>query len=530
MEIDGNVASAMKKTYPLIFLVALLLIASTSLAQTRTIPLSEFRDKVRGAWAGKMIGVAEGFPTEFKFNGVMVPPEKMPQWKPEMVREALKQDDLYVQMAFARVLDDKGLGATTEDFGAMFRETKFSVYHASQAARRALRRGASAQECGTPKYNAHGNDIAFQINADFAGLMCPGLPQAGCEVIERAGRITCWGDGTYGGMFVAGMYAQAFFETDPRKIVEAGLACVPPESDYAKAISDVLTWSKEEKDWTKTWQRVNEKWDHQDRCPYGALAPLNIDAKVNGSYLAIGLLYGDSGGEGDFWKTVNIATRCGQDSDCNPSTAGGIWGAMHGYAKIPEQYTSGIPAMAGEKFVFTDYTFDSIVQSTIDRAIAMIEKTGGRRDGDNLVIKTQSPKPIEARQFQFGMPFERVACDDPRWTWKGDWKHEVSAKSGPEKVGVDNGAEASIDFEGTGALICGPYIGAGGTADVYVDGQLDRAIDVWPDDGRRKSMDDVWHRFDLPSGKHTLRLVVRGERFRESTGTEICIHDLIVYR
>ena len=30
---------------------------------------------------------------------------------------------------------------------------------------------------GHPKYNIHANDIDFQIEADFIGLMSPGLPQ-----------------------------------------------------------------------------------------------------------------------------------------------------------------------------------------------------------------------------------------------------------------------------------------------------------------------------------------------------------------
>ena len=28
---------------------------------------------------------------------------------------------------------------------------------------------------------------------------------------------------------------------------------------------------------------------------------------------------------GDFTKTVEIAARCGQDADCNPSSAAGFW-------------------------------------------------------------------------------------------------------------------------------------------------------------------------------------------------------------
>jgi ADP-ribosylglycohydrolase len=41
-------------------------------------------------------------------------------------------------------------------------------------------------------------------------------------------------------------------------------------------------------------------------------------------------------GQGDFSKTMEISTRCGQDSDCNPASAGGILGTMMGHSNIPE--------------------------------------------------------------------------------------------------------------------------------------------------------------------------------------------------
>src|SRR4051794_6729838 len=83
--------------------------ATTRAGETKTIAEAELRNRVRGAWAGKMIGVAEGAPTEFRYCGVLVPEDKMPAWKPEMIREAPRQDDLYVQMSFAAVVDAKGL-------------------------------------------------------------------------------------------------------------------------------------------------------------------------------------------------------------------------------------------------------------------------------------------------------------------------------------------------------------------------------------------------------------------------------------
>ena len=96
-------------------------------------------------------------------------------------------------MTFAQVLDDKGLDATTEDFGEMFRDAEYRLWHANLSARRALRRGVPAMLSGTPKYNSHANDIDFQIEADFVGLMCPGMPQSANDLCDRAGRVMNYG-------------------------------------------------------------------------------------------------------------------------------------------------------------------------------------------------------------------------------------------------------------------------------------------------------------------------------------------------
>jgi hypothetical protein len=501
----------------------LVLLAVAGSPATRRLPLAELRDKIEGGWAGQMIGVSFGGPTEFRYRGELIPEDKLPQWKPEMVEASLDQDDLYVDMTFAQVLDDKGLDATTEDFGAMFRDAGYRLWHANLAARRALKRGVPVALSGTPEYNAHANDIDFQIEADFIGLMAPGLPQASNDICLRAGRVMNYGDGLYGGMFVSAMYAAAFFEKDPRRIVEAGVAAIPPESEYAQVIRDVLQWHRQYPvNWETVWRMTNEKWDKREPCPSGALKPFNIDAKLNGAYVALGLLYG----RGDFERTLIISTRAGQDSDCNPASALGVLGVVLGYRGIPEKWKSGIPAIADKKFSYTNYTFRTIVESTEKRAIALATKHGGRVENGVLHVKTQKvkPPPLEAWN-DYGSPVERIAASDPRWKWAGGWKPDRD-----RRVSAAKGASAEIEFEGTGAIVSGPYLPSGGKAEVYLDGALDKVVDVYPDEDREKGGEAVWHKFGLKSGKHTLRLVVLGEPYPGSGGAEIAIHDLIVFR
>lgn len=507
-----------------------LTVAASRREQTREISLETLRDKIEGGWAGQMIGVSYGAPTEFRFRETIIPEDKLPQWRPEKVDNSLKQDDLYVDMTFAKVLEEMGLDATTEDFGAMFKDAKYGLWHANLAARRALKRGAPASLSGTPKYNAHANDIDFQIEADFVGLITPGLPQLSNDICLRAGRVMNHGDGIYGGMFISAMYGAAFFEKDPRRIVETGLAAIPAKSPYAQTIEDLLRFSNEyPDDWIKVWGLIEQKWNKREPCPEGALKSFNIDAKLNGAYVAMGLLYG----KGDFDRTMTISTRCGQDSDCNPASAVGVLGVVHGYKAIPDHLKSGIPAIADKKFDYTDYSFRTIVDASLKQAQSAIQRTGGRIENGKVVIKVQAAKSPKLQVWDdYGSPVERIAAADSRWKWSENWRESTEkwAARAPARVTDSKGAEATVSFEGTGAIITGPYLPTGGKADVYLDGNLHSTVDVYPDEDTWKSGESVWHAFHLANRKHTLRLVVRGEPYGASKGSEIAVADLVVFR
>jgi len=56
------------------------------------------------------------------------------------------------------------------------------------------------------------------------------------------------------------MYAEAFFENDIVKIIEAGLKCIPQQCQYAEMVRDMVQWRRENPDrWEKTWELVDDK-------------------------------------------------------------------------------------------------------------------------------------------------------------------------------------------------------------------------------------------------------------------------------
>jgi hypothetical protein len=494
--------------------------------ELRRLPRDVLEDKVRGGWAGQMIGVSFGAPTEFRSNGKII--EGPLPWSPEWIANALSQDDLYVDMTFAAVMDRVGLQATTQQYGEAFKDTKYPLWHANAAARHLLARGVKAPWSGHPKYNIHANDIDFQIEADFIGLMTPGLPQESNKYAERVGRVMNHGDGLYGGMFVSALYAAAFFEKDVGRLVAEGLAAIPPQSGYARIIGDVVElWRTHPQDWRAAWRALQGRWDRHDSCPQGALAPFNIDARLNGAYVAMGLLYG----AGDFRQTLEITTRLGQDSDCNPASSAGVVGVMLGYAAIPDDLKAGLPAIAGKKFDHTDYSFDDIVRSTITRAGKVAASVGGKLTDEELLVPMQRPRPPRLEQWDMGVPARNIEAGAADWTFKGAWRSE--ARWGGEGLvlrrATDSaGAEAALTFEGTAIALLGRGGQGGARADVHLDGKRMGILDpARPDDTHD---DTLWHTYGLPPGKHTLRLVARAEPDPKAPKKWLEIWGAITYR
>ncbi len=148
-------------------------------------------------------------------------------WRPEQVSNAIDQDDLYVEMTFAEVMDRLGLDATTEQYGEAFRHVEVQPLARQRRRAPAARdrhQGAvvGPSEVQRPRQRHRLPDRGRLHRPDGAGTA-----QRRARLQHPGGQVMNFGDGLYGGMFVTGMYAAAFFERDVRRVVESGLAMPP---------------------------------------------------------------------------------------------------------------------------------------------------------------------------------------------------------------------------------------------------------------------------------------------------------------
>jgi hypothetical protein len=337
------------------------------------------------------------------------------------------------------------------------------------------------------------------------------------------GRVMNYGDGLYGGMFICGMYTAAYFETDPRKVVEAGLACLPAESEYARLIRDLLDGhSRDPDDWQGTWQIIETKWNRNDPCVDGALNNFNIDAKINGGYVAMGLLFGN----GNFARTLEVSTRAGQDSDCNPSSAAGVLGVMRGYDWIPDEWKSGIPAVADTRFEFTESSLNDVCKSTIVRMGKVVEKAGGSLDDSGLAVRVETPEAAPLEQWTMGVPKQRVGVKEGALHWSEGWS-EAKNWRGEYRAASKAGAEFTLTFNGRAVALVGDCTPKGGRATVLLDGKPAQPIDAYTNDATFDNA--LWHVYGLEPGEHTVRVILTGEADSRSTGSEVQMQSAVVF-
>jgi len=525
----------MKKVHKMLFLTALtlgVLSCKTSSDEFRSIKPEVLQDKIAGGWAGKMIGVTYGAPTEFQAKSKIY--EDPINWKPSDIKGSMWQDDMYVQLTFLMSMDKYGIDAPAKKYQEMFAKAGYGLWHANMQARKNYYDSIFAPLSGTPEYNLHADDIDFQIEADYIGFMCPGMPQTASSIADKIGRIMNYGDGVYGGIFVAALYSEAYFESDILSIIENALKSIPSESDYFKIVKDVIKLHQQyPTDWKTSWKELEDKWGDVDICGDGAGTAFNIDAKLNGAYIVMGLLYG----EGDPAKTLEITTRCGQDSDCNPSNALAVLGVIKGFNGLPADMQKGVKAMGDSLFINTTYSFNSAVSATNKYALDLILKDGGTVTDKNIMVKTQLPvAPKNEVSFPDVIFDKRVSVfEDNGWAFKGKWKPlEISSETDKKVIkqslySEKAGDELEIGFTGTGISIDGNWYKDGGKADIYVDGKLHRTIDTYYDFANQQHTESIWHVLNLQPGDHNVRLVVKGEKRPESAGTRVYITSAIIF-
>ncbi|MCD6446566.1 MAG: ADP-ribosylglycohydrolase family protein, partial [Candidatus Marinimicrobia bacterium] len=510
------------KTLKTLFLLIIVTIIFTSCnnetsslySETFTIQKNVLADKIKGGWAGQVIGCTYGGPTEFQYCGTMIQDYVPILWDESRMLWYFENlpglyDDIYMDLTFVEVFEKEGLDAPVMSHAKAFANAEYKLWHANQAARYNILNGMKPPATGFWENNPHSDDIDFQIEADFAGLMSPGMVNTASAICDKIGHIMNYGDGWYGGVYVAAMYSLAFISDDVEFIVNEGLKSIPTESDFYQCIADVISWHRKyPNDWKRTWFECEKKWSSDIGCPSGVFTSFNIDAKLNAAYIIIGLLYG----EGDYGKTIDISTRCGQDSDCNPASAAGILGVKMGYSNIPDYWKQGIDKVEDINFKYTDISLNDVYKMGFDHALQNILINDGLIRDTEISIKPQKPETVKFEKgFEDHYPLKIQSIDE---------EHKLLNK--------DN-TRFSFEFEGNAFVLRGKSISLNEKdqdypiIEVYIDNVLYETVNL-PTDFTTRRPEICW-KYNLIPGKHTVKI----ELLNPGKDFHVRLYNILIY-
>jgi len=197
-----------------------------------------------------------------------------------------------------------------------------------------LKAGIPAPQSGSIQQNGAtiAEQIGGQIFIDSWGWVNPENPQRAAEMSATAASFAHDGDGLNGARFIAAMIAAAFSAKTVGELFDAGLSVIPDSSEYARVINAVLEFHQRNSgNWRACREMLGAEFGY-DRYP--GICHIIPNAGVT----ALAMIYG----EGDLPRTVEIATMCSWDTDCNAGSAGAIIGTFQGVQPSWKKYRDPI--------------------------------------------------------------------------------------------------------------------------------------------------------------------------------------------
>lgn len=280
---------------------------SPTIEITRTV----YFDRILGMWQGKFIGGTLGAPIE----GV----KDLQDFTEELALPTAltENDDTDIQILWLHALQEHGVRLTAIDLMREWREHMRGPWNEYGIAWANWERGFVPPQSGQVSNWFWGEGMGCPIRAEIWGAICPGAPALAARYAAMDASLDHTDNSVEAEKFLSALYAGAFLESDPRRLIaELALPVVTPDSRFHALVTDLLAWTLEESDWQVLRTRILADYGHPDM----------THVLQNLGFTLLALLHS----RGDFSRAMMISLNCGYDTDCTAGIAGAILGVTTG--------------------------------------------------------------------------------------------------------------------------------------------------------------------------------------------------------
>lgn len=300
----------------------------------------DYKEKVRGCWAGKNIGGVLGAPFEGKREKFDVD-----FYQQDLTMGPPANDDLDLQIVWLAAAEKYGRQVNASILGEYWLSFVIPNWAEYGMGKANLRAGLIPPLSGEVD-NTYKNSCGCFIRSEIWACLAPGHPEIATRYAYEDAIVDHADEGVNGEVFFTAMQSAAFVESDKDTLIDIGLSYIPEDCAVARGVREARECFSENIEFFEARTRVHNTVpgtfgiqsiklseiceDEKDL----AVGEPGFDAPENVSFSILAWLYGKD----DFGKTLCLAVDCGEDTDCTAASLGALMGIIGGFGKIPEKW------------------------------------------------------------------------------------------------------------------------------------------------------------------------------------------------
>lgn len=319
-------------------------------------PLSEpeLTARITACWLGKAIGGTLGGPHEGRPG-----PLNLAFYDPHPTG-ILPNDDLDLQVVWLhRLLETQVHEVTPSMLAAAWRRHVMFPFDEYGVCLRNIAYGLEGPALGATD-NWFGECMGAAIRSELWACIAPADPERAAGFAWNDAICDHAGDGVWAEIFLAALESAAFGESDRERLLDLALDFLPAESRVKSAVRDTRRWWEQHPHRSFVQSQIHQTYGSDNF----------TDVAANLAYTVLGWL----AGEGDFGRSLCIATNCGADTDCTAATLGSLLGILD-----PDAISAKWSAPIGNKIALSPQIIDvpvpadleALTQSTLRLALQL---------------------------------------------------------------------------------------------------------------------------------------------------------------
>jgi len=500
-------------------------VKNTTTNDSLVISKSVYKDHLMGFWLGSCIGNWTGLPTENRrVNFPFFTDDDFGEGKFNFVLDEDPwgaDDDTDIEYIYQLAMEQNNSPLLTPSQISTAWQKHIGLpllWVSNLAALTQMQNGSLPPDTSHPDNNPMWEMIDAQLTTEIFGALAPSRPDIGLKLAHLPIRTTAYAHSQWAAEFYVIMHTLAItIDSDKSRkdeilrISEIARKYIPNSSyiaDMYDFVYNSYLENPDKNDWEKTRDMIANRYQYNHNAGYDYQYPW--DSGINFAASIISLLYG----EGDFKRTLSIASMCGWDSDNPTATWGGFLGLLMGFDELKDVFDYNFST--SYNIARTRYNTPLMIDNfndMADRGLKLIDavvrkEMNGSVENSHWIIPRITHELSKASSVIEEDKWQTIEDNHESWCYSGfeTQQEQWNASGATLTVGKAN-CSAEISFKGKAIQLYSYRSLDAGSIKIYLDQNFIGNYDLSTTQSLGQFYFKVFEKTTLEHKTHTLKII-----------------------